>query len=244
LVSLLRSEQGCSWDRKQTINTITTFIIEESYELLEEVHNREHSKILEELGDILMLVIFAIIILEENDKKSEEKIFEHIIAKMIRRHPHIFNNEKIENFTKTYNDIKRQEYKNRTSVLDGIPHSMPSMTLGKKIIERAAEAGFRWKNAEDAFKKIEEEFYELQEALEKNDEEKIFEEWGDLWFALLNFSYIYSCNPEEILKNSVKKFISRFKFVEEQVRFMNRRIEDMPLHKLIELWEKGKEREN
>ena len=240
LVSILRSPKGCDWDKDQNINNITTFILEECYELLEEVHNKDYPKIIEELGDIMMLLIFAIIILEEKEIDAEKNIFNYIIEKMIRRHPHVFDNKKTDNVVKTYNEAKKKEYKDRTSVLDGIPHSMPSMALGKKVIERAAEVGFKWKNAEDAFKKIEEEFYELREALEENKEERIFEEWGDLWFAMLNFSYIYSINPEEVLKSTVKKFISRFQYVEEKVKAMNKQIEDLPLQSLIELWKEGK----
>ena len=243
----LRGENGCPWDREQTIQSLRPYIIEEVFETVEALDEFDRDKpetlaeLKKELGDLLLQVVFVSQIASEEGLFDFEEVAEAITAKLIMRHPHVFGDEKVKNSAEVltnWNLIKKNK-ESRRHLLDGIPKSMPSVLLAQRYTSRAATVGFDWENADGTLKKIEEEKAELSEALAEGDRDHIEEEFGDLMFAVVNYGRKLGLDSEKALKRCTEKFKARFDEMENiDPDFVEG---GKPLEELEELWRKAKE---
>lgn len=232
-LNILRGENGCPWDRKQTRESLKTPFLEEVYEALD-VWEKGGEELCGELGDILLHILFQGKIAEEKGEFTIEDISKKINEKLIRRHPHIFSDEKLESVTdvqKKWEEIKLQEkeHQNRKSILDGIPKSFPSLLKAEKIQKKVATCGFDWNNPQDVFKKVEEEIEEVKEAVNENDKNHIEEEIGDLLFAITNYARHLGISSSEALRKTNEKFEKRFRYVENHCDLENSSLEEMDM---------------
>ncbi|MGN6617961.1 MAG: nucleoside triphosphate pyrophosphohydrolase [Ilyomonas sp.] len=233
--------EQCPWDRKQTIHTLRSMTIEETYELAEAIINEDWQGIKEELGDILLHVLFYSKIGTEQNKFSLQDVIEGICNKLIVRHPHIYGDVKVndeEDVKKNWEKIKMKEGK--TSVLSGVPSALPAVVKATRIQEKAKQVGFEWENKEDVFKKINEEMNELQEAIAANDAAHIEEELGDVLFSLINYARFLQTDAETALEKTNKKFIRRFSEIEKRAAQKGKMLSDMTLAEMDELWNEVK----
>ncbi len=242
LVSIMDDlREKCPWDKKQTIETLRPLTIEETYELIDAITNNDWKGIKEELGDILLHIIFYAKIGTEQQKFTMEEVMESISQKLIRRHPHIYGNVEVNNdedVKKNWEQIKMQEGKK--SVLSGVPKSLPAVVKATRIQEKAKQVGFEWENKEDVWKKVEEEIQELHVAVAQNDTEHIEEEFGDVMFSLINYARFLQIDAEGVLEKTNKKFISRFKSMEEEASGQGKALSEMSLNDMDELWNEVK----
>jgi MazG family protein len=247
----LRAPGGCPWDREQTHETLRTYLIEETYEVLDAIEAGSNAELAEELGDLLLQVLFHADLARETNAFDLGDVIAGIHDKMIRRHPHVFGNVKAETsgeVLKNWAQIKAQEkqaVKNSAeatalSVLDGVPRSLPALLEAFQISRRAAKVGFDWENVDGIFEKIKEEVVELQEALTPLDRDAVEEELGDLLFTVVNLSRFLGLDPEVTLKKSNQKFKQRFTVIENDA--VTRRLDLSKLSKeeLEELWRAAK----
>lgn len=238
LVSIMDElRQKCPWDRKQTIETLRPLTIEETYELTDAISDGDWKGIKEELGDMLLHIIFYAKIGAEENKFTLQEVMEGISEKLIRRHPHIYGDVKVndeEDVKKNWEQIKMQEGKK--SVLSGVPRSLPAVVKATRIQEKAKQVGFEWENKEDVWKKVEEEIGELHEAIAKNDKPHIEEEFGDVLFSLINYARFLQIDAEGVLEKTNKKFISRFTQMEEEALIQGNKLDKMTLAEMDGLW--------
>jgi tetrapyrrole methylase family protein/MazG family protein len=239
ILKQLRAPNGCPWDKEQTSLSLIPQFLEEVYELIDALYENSSEKIMEELGDVLLHVIFQIIIAEEKKRFKEEEVFKEIIDKIIRRHPHVFGDLKtndINLINKNWEEIKRKEKgKKERSLLDGVPKHLPELSKAYKLTKEAAKIGFDWPNIGNIFEKLNEELTELEDALIENNKTNIEEEIGDVFFMLVNLCRNLKINPEEALRKTNYKFIKRFNFIEQNVDIYNSDLEEMDKY-----WEKCK----
>ena len=243
-MKVLRSPEGCEWDKKQTHETLKKSLIEEAYEVNQAIDNDDIDELIEELGDVLLQVVFHSQIGEEEGFFNLGDITSAICQKLIHRHPHVFKNENIDmnEFDKTWEDLKREE-KGETTVTEGlkrIPAYLPALMKAQKIQKKAALVGFDWDNIEDVHKKVKEEYKELLDECKSGNIKYIKEELGDLLFSIVNLARFLKVDPEEALNMTNAKFIKRFDFVEQGAIKLNKRLEDMTLEEMDKLWEKAK----
>ncbi len=236
-IRILRSPNGCEWDRAQTHKTIRQNMLEEAYEAVEAIdeNNIEHLK--EELGDVLLQVLLHSQIADDNNEFNIEDVAEILNNKLIHRHPHVFGEEKTKDTKKilqNWEKLKAEEKKERKKILDGIPSTLPALLYCMKISKKAARAGFEWKNEKQVFECFLSEIKEFENA--KTIEEKE-EELGDIFFSLVNIARWNNIDPELALSKANKKFIKRFNKLEE---LTNKNIEDLTFEEYNELWSKAK----
>jgi XTP/dITP diphosphohydrolase len=234
----------CPWDRKQTINTLRSMTIEETYELADAITENDWNGIREELGDILLHIIFYARIGREQGQFTLYDVIDGICEKLIRRHPHIYGDVQVKDendVKKNWENLKLKEGK--TSVLSGVPNGLPSMVKAMRLQEKARQVGFEWDNREQVWEKVEEEIAELKEAVKDRDhadsEEnnmKVEEELGDVLFSLVNFARFLNTDPEQALERTNKKFISRFRGMEAIALQQGRSLQNMTLAEMDELW--------
>ncbi|MBB6061663.1 tetrapyrrole methylase family protein/MazG family protein [Thermosipho japonicus] len=238
IMKQLRGPNGCDWDKKQTHDSLIPYLIEEAYELIEEIKNKNYDNLKEELGDILLQVIFHAQIASEEGKFSIDDVIDAISEKLIRRHPHVFGNEKDFSYIR-WEKIKAQEKgENDFSRIGKINYSLPALSLSRRIQENAANVGFDWDNIEDVYSKVYEEIDELKNA--KNGEEAE-DELGDLLFAIVNLSRFLKIDPEVALRKATEKFVKRFKKMEKLIEKDGKKFEDLSLDELNKYWEESKE---
>ena len=239
IVRKLRSPEGCDWDRKQTHESLTPYLLEETYEVIEAIDNKDYNSLKEELGDLILHVVFQADLANEKNKFSIEDSIKNINKKLIDRHPHIFSNDKDgANLGKGNWELAKQKEKQRESILDGVPIALPALLRARRVQEKAASVGFDWNNTEQVFNKVEEEVQELKEALETNI--GIEDELGDVLFSIVNLSRHLNLNPEKSLKNSINKFSNRFKKIETNLKKKNIDMKSLSLKELDHIWEKNK----
>ncbi len=237
IVSRLRKE--CPWDREQTNQSIKNNLIEEAYELLEAIEEDNDEAMVEELGDVLLQVVFHSQIKKDQGKFDIKDVLEHLINKLIRRHPHVFGDsaaKSSEEVLKQWHKIKQEE-KGRKSILEGIPKRMPALLRAVKVQDRAKKVGFDWNNIEQVIEKLEEEIQEFKEA--KTEEEKKHE-IGDILIAATNLGRFTGIDPEEALHEAIDRMIRRFNYIEEKARETNQNLEDMSLESMDKYWEEAK----
>ncbi|MAH37101.1 MAG: nucleoside triphosphate pyrophosphohydrolase [Alphaproteobacteria bacterium] len=248
---LRNKESGCEWDLKQTYNTIAPYTIEEAYEVAEAIYENDMDKLCDELGDLLLQVVFHSQIAYELGDFKLEDVIAAVCDKMIRRHPHIFGNKKEKDVTsirKTWEEIKQQEREEKSkdgdflSLLDGVSNNLPALMRALKLQQRVSKVGFDWPNLYPAIDKMYEEINELKEEIEQEapDQSRIQDEIGDILFVATNIARLAGCEPETSLILSNRKFEKRFRQMEKEIRKNNQSIEALNLHDLEALWEKAK----
>lgn len=244
IMAALRSENGCPWDREQTRESLKPFLIEETYEVLEALDEGSPEKIKEELGDLLFQIVFHCQIAKEQGEFDMDDVIKKIADKMIARHPHVFGEaefETSEEVLKQWEERKKEEGKLRESILEGIPKELPSLLRAQRLQARAARVGFDWKRVEDVIEKLEEELQEFKVALKNNKNQKEIEnELGDIFFVLVNISRFVGVNPEDALRKTISKFISRFRYIEMKAKDTGKSLSDMTLEEMDALWNEAK----
>jgi len=251
VVATLRSPNGCPWDKEQNYESMVPQILEEVYELIDAVDKKDCLKIKDELGDVLLHVVMFSQIASENNDFTVFDVCQNIKEKLIRRHPHVFSDTKInevEDIIKNWENIKQKEKGNedRKSVLDGVPESFPALLRAYKLGKKAAQKGFDFASSEDAFCKVSEEVEELKEELFKTNKDslRIEEELGDLLFAICNLSRKLNINPEIALNKASEKFYNRFIKLEEEVSNQGKDLDNMNLQEMDIIWEAVKKLKN
>ena len=248
IMRILRSENGCPWDRKQTHESILPNLLEETFEVIDAVKKNNKNALKEELGDLLLQIVFHARMAEEDNLFSMEEVIDGICKKLILRHPHIFGDVIVhtaEEVLENWEQIKKVEkgYHTQTEVLKSVPEVFPALMRAYKVQKKAAEIGFDWDNIEDVIKKVEEEKNELLEALKEDNNSKIVEEYGDFLFSIVNFARFLKINPEFALTNTTEKFINKFEYVENTAISQGKKLEEMTLKEMDELWEESKRKE-
>jgi XTP/dITP diphosphohydrolase len=233
--------ERCPWDKKQTMETLRPLTIEETYELGDAILQAEMKDIKEELGDLLLHIVFYAKIGEEKGAFNIADVINSLCEKLIHRHPHIYGDVKVndeEDVKRNWEQLKLKEGKK--SVLAGVPNSLPALIKAYRIQDKAAQVKFEWDNIEDVWRKVEEETAELKEAIDLGDKTKKEEEFGDLMFALVNYARFLEIDPETALERTNIKFIRRFKYIEEQAGVQNRNLKEMTLGEMDNIWNEAK----
>ena len=229
--------EKCPWDKKQTIETLRPLTIEETYELTDAITNNDWKGIKEELGDLMLHLLFYAKIGAEQNQFTLQDVLEGISEKLIFRHPHIYGDVQVNNdedVKKNWEQLKMREGK--SSVLSGVPVGLPAVIKATRIQDKARQVGFEWDNKEDVWKKVEEEMGELHEAIAHNDIAHVEEEFGDVLFSLINYARFLQIDAEGALEKTNKKFISRFKLMEETAKSNGNNLADLSLEEMDALW--------
>src|SRR4029078_2482765 len=235
--------EKCPWDREQTLETLRSMTIEETYELADAVTEKNWKGIREELGDLLLHILFYSRIGQEQQQFTLEEVIHGIAEKLIVRHPHIYGNVKVDNqedVKKNWEKLKLKEGKQ--SVLSGVPVSLPATVKALRLQEKARQVGFEWENKEQVWQKVEEETNELHAAVAKGDSDKIEDEFGDLVFSLINYARFLRIDPENALERTNKKFIDRFKKMETEALKQSKNLDEMTLEQMDAIWNTIKHR--
>jgi tetrapyrrole methylase family protein/MazG family protein len=246
VVARLRSPDGCPWDKEQTHASLKPFLIEETAEFLDAVDDCDDEGMCEELGDILLHIVFHADIAEKEGRFSFDDITFHIKEKLIRRHPHVFGEETAENpddVLVIWQNAKNKEKKsqNRTDRFAGIPRHLPALQRAEEYQKKAAKVGFDWECQNDIVDKITEELHELKEALKSGNEKNIDEEIGDLLFAVTNLSrFRKRAAAEELLAAAITKFRDRFRFIENELNKNGKKTESATIEEMEALWNLAK----
>lgn len=249
IVKRLRKE--CPWDREQTNDSIKANTIEEAYEVVDAIDNKNYEEFKKELGDLLLHVVFHTVIVEEQNKFDINDVIDSIQTKLIRRHPHVFGDKKVngsDEVKKNWEEIKLEE--GRENLLEGIPESLPALQRAHRLQEKAAKVGFDWEKKEDVWGKVIEEIQEMHEIetkmIQKPDNnadelrEELEKEVGDVFFALVNYARFLNINPEDALRKTNRKFIKRFTYVENKIKETGRNISPSNLKEMDKYWEESK----
>ena len=247
ILKKLRSEQGCPWDREQTHTTIKSCLIEECAELLDAIDDKDDDGICEELGDVLLQIVFHSQIATEEGRFTFDDVARNISEKLVRRHPHVFGSDSAEtpdDVLKIWKKVKRTEKDDPENRFDRIPRHLPSLMRATEYQKKVAKVGFDWSSQNQILDKISEEIDEIKEAMLSGDEKAIDEEIGDLLFAVVNLARFRNRTPaEELLAKAIYKFKTRFDFIEKELFLKNSTPEESNIEEMEELWNKAKEQE-
>jgi len=234
--------EQCPWDSTQTIETLRHLTIEETYELADAILDNDMEEIKKELGDLMLHIVFYAKIGSENGSFDIADVLEGINKKLIRRHPHIYGDVKVNNeedVKANWEHIKLKE--GNRSVLAGVPHSLPALVKAYRIQEKARGVGFDWNNSHQVWEKVKEELVEFEQTIDNNESDaRKEEEFGDLLFSLVNLSRFMNISPENALERCNKKFISRFNFLEKKASELSKPLNQMSLEEMDKLWEEAK----
>ncbi|HRB31251.1 MAG TPA: nucleoside triphosphate pyrophosphohydrolase [Ferruginibacter sp.] len=236
--------EQCPWDKKQTIHTLRQMTIEETYELADAITDNNLKAIKEELGDLLLHIVFYSKIGQEQNAFTLQEVIDGICQKLIVRHPHIYADVKVKDadeVKQNWEKIKLRE--GRNSVLDGVPNALPAMIKALRLQEKSKQVGFEWSNKAQVWDKVKEEMEELKEAEKIGIQDKIEEEMGDLLFSLINFARFLQVDPENALERTNKKFIRRFTLMELEAKKQSRMLHNMTLEEMDDLWNNIKNHE-
>jgi len=243
----LRSEEGCPWDREQTHKSLIKYLLEEAYEVVDAILKNKDEELKEELGDLLLQVVFHSQIAKERGAFTVDDVIDGITRKLIFRHPHVFRGkegiETPEDVSREWEKLKEKEGKKRESILDGIPESMPALERAYKIQKRAEKVGFDWKDFKGIKEKIVEELDEIEQEIERGNREKLEEEVGDLLFMAVNLARFLKVHPEVALRKANQKFERRFRYMEKRAKEMGKELKEMDIDQMEELWKEAKEKE-
>ncbi len=262
LMARLRAPDGCPWDRKQTHESLKPYLVEEAYEVLEAIDHTDITRLREELGDVLLQVIFHAQIGTEKETFSIEDVIHALAEKLVRRHPHVFGtaDEKQENLNAEdvkvrWEQIKRNEREEKgqdSSALEGVPKTLPALLRAYQVQARAARVGFDWSDLTPVLGKLEEELQEFRDAMAASTaatpstsnqaKEHLESELGDVLFTMVNIARFLKINPEEALRTTINRFIDRFQYIETRAAVNGRALQDMTLEEMDSLWEQAKRR--
>lgn len=238
VVERLRSEQGCPWDRQQTAQSLLPYLLEETYEVMESVTADDAAALREELGDLLLHVVFQGSLAAETGRFTLGDSIRSVIQKLVRRHPHVFGDQTAPNTAVVRQrwEAAKQREKGRTSILDGVPRTLPALNRARRLQEKASSVGFDWQQADDVWAKVAEEIDELKEACSARDGAAMQEEFGDVLFSLVNLGRFLHLSGEDALRQAIGKFEQRFRGIEQELARRGRRIEDATLEEMDGIW--------
>ena len=247
LMARLRSPDGCPWDREQTHQTLKPFLIEETYEVLDAIDTGGDRELKEELGDLLLQVVFHAQLAYEDRRFSIEDVAAAISDKLLRRHPHVFGDvtaENAEQVLKNWEAIKTEERREKgdqaPSALEGIPRQLPALLRSERLQDKAARAGFDWSDREDVAEKTREEVEEFLTAYRSGDADNIENELGDFLFSIVNLARYLNVSPEDALSRTNRKFDARFRYIERKLAGQNRDLGGATAEEIDALWEEAK----
>lgn len=235
--------EKCPWDRKQTLESLRTLTIEETYELADAIINNDLNELKKELGDLMLHIVFYAKIGSEKKAFDIADVLEGINEKLIRRHPHVFGDVKVQDHKEVeenWEEIKMQEKDRNNSVLSGVPESLPALVKANRIQQKVRGVGFDWDERNQIWDKVREELNELQHEVETEDQSNVEAEFGVLFFSLINAARLYDIDPEIALERTNKKFIKRFNYLEEQTLKKGRSLKEMSLDEMNVVWEAAK----
>lgn len=242
LVIMDELREQCPWDRKQTMQSLRYLTIEEVYELADAILEEQQEEIRKELGDILLHIVFYAKIASETETFDITTVIHSLCDKLVHRHPHIYGDVRVQNdeeVSRNWEKLKLKEGK--TSVLEGVPVSLPALVKAIRIQEKARATGFDWERPEQVWDKVQEEMREFRTEEEAGHRQKMEEEFGDLLFAMVNYARFAGVNPEEALEKTNKKFIRRFKYMERRVNESGRRLDELNLEQMDIFWNEAKQ---
>lgn len=243
IVAILRGPEGCAWDRAQTPASLTPYLMEEAYEVVESIQDGDPQRLKEELGDLLLHIVFQSDIARENRQFTMAEVLKNINAKLIRRHPHVFGDlqtDNVQTIKQNWEAIKLNE--GRNSLMEGLPRTLPALLQARRVQERASQVGFDWENIAGVREKLSEEIQELDAAIAKGDREAVAEELGDLLFTIVNLGRFLNLDPEEALRRAVNKFVARFKALEAELAAQGKSWKDSSLYELDTIWNRVKDK--
>lgn len=235
--------EKCPWDKKQTNESLRANTIEETYELSEAILNGDNEEIKKELGDLLLHIIFYAKIGDEKDSFDIGDVCNAISEKLVFRHPHVFGDTTIESaelVEQSWEQIKMKEKNGNKTILDGVPTSLPSLVKAYRIQDKARNSGFDWNERRDVWDKVNEEMGELKIEIDKEDEDRMEAEFGDLLFSIVNAARLYHVNPDNALERTNRKFIKRFTYLEKEAKQNGLNLKDMTLGEMEEIWQEAK----
>lgn len=233
--------EQCPWDKKQTMQSLRHLTIEETYELGDAILENNLDEVKKELGDILLHIVFYAKIGAESQDFDIADVAHSISEKLINRHPHIYGEVQVENeeeVKQNWESIKLKEGK--TSVLEGVPNSLPALVKANRIQEKVSGVGFDWERPEQVFEKVQEELAELQEEVKSQNPDRLEAEFGDVLFSMVNYARFLKINPENALERTNKKFIKRFQYLEQQAKASGKTLLEMTLSEMDVFWEQAK----
>ncbi len=240
IIAVLRSENGCPWDREQTHKTLRPNMLEEAYEAVDAIDDGDIANLREELGDVLLQVVLHAQIAKDNNEFDIEDVAKELSDKLIHRHPHVFGNAHVDSANDVvvnWDKLKQEEKTYRKSILDGISKSQSALMSAQKISKKVVKVGFEWENVESLKDCIKSEYKEFEEAVESGDKDKMEDEMGDIFFATVNLARWYKIDAEQALLSANKKFTKRFKKMEE---LRTKPFEDYSFEEFNDLWKKAK----
>ncbi|MFB0515192.1 MAG: nucleoside triphosphate pyrophosphohydrolase [Candidatus Neomarinimicrobiota bacterium] len=240
----LRSPEGCPWDREQTSRSLIPYLLEETYEVIESIENEDHQALMEELGDLLLHVLFQAAIAKEEGWFTLEECVSALSRKLIDRHPHVFGAAQAEGayHAKQNWEAAKQREKERGSRMDGVPRHLPALTRALRVQEKAAYVGFDWNSVEPVWDKVREELDELRNAHRTDDSDALEEEFGDLLFSLVNLGRFVGISAEEALRRTITKFEYRFRHIEKELRAQGKTPEEATLEEMDAIWNRFRDR--
>ena len=233
--------EQCPWDKKQTMETLRHLTIEETYELGDAILDKDLEEVKKELGDVLLHIVFYAKIGSETKDFDIADVCNSICEKLINRHPHIYSDVKVENeddVKRNWENLKLKEGK--TSVLEGVPKSLPALVKAKRIQEKVAGVGFDWEAPNQVWEKVEEELNEFKAEVQLGDQNNMESEFGDVIFSMVNYARFLNINPENALERTNKKFSKRFQYLESKAKALNKPLKDMTLAEMDVFWEEAK----
>ena len=235
----LRSK--CPWDKKQTLKSLRHLTIEETYELGDAILDNDLQEVKNELGDLLLHIVFYAKIGSETNDFDIADVANSICEKLINRHPHIYGDVKVKDEAEVKQNWEKLKLKEgKTSVLEGVPKSLPALVKASRIQEKVAGVGFDWEEPQQVWKKVEEELQEFKEEVKNGNQEQIEQEFGDVLFSLINYARFLNINPENALETTNKKFIKRFQYLESKAKTLNKTLNGMTLSEMDVFWEEAK----
>ncbi len=243
LAEKLRSPEGCPWDRKQTIDTVRMYLLEECYEAMDAIEKEDYPEMCFELGDLLFMIVFLAQLSREQGLFSMVDVINNIVKKMKNRHPHVFGDTVVnsaEEVSDNWQKIKMQEKgnnKSASSILEEVPVGLPALLRAHRLSKKASKTGFDWRNKEDIWDKVAEEFNELSGAVKEGRKDEVREEIGDLFFSLVNLARHWNLNSEELLRDANKKFIDRFKMMEKELNKSGVKLNDATYEEMNNAWD-------
>ena len=242
IIERLRAPDGCPWDKEQTHESLLPYFLEEVYEVIESVELKDWGALKEELGDVLLHVLLQAQIAKESNEFDIIDTIKGINGKLIKRHPHVFENKKKKNSFQSKKDWEIQKHieKNRRSRLDGVPNKLPALIRAQRLQEKASYAGFDWDKIDGAWGKLDEELNELKQAQKFGEIENIKEEIGDVLFSVVNLSRFLNVSAEDMLRQANRKFIRRFKNIEQKLKEEGKDLKDSNLEEMGKIWEQAK----
>jgi len=247
LLKFLRSDKGCPWDKEQTSTSMKPYLIEEAYEVLDAIDRQEPVDIKEELGDLLLQIVFQAQIWEEKGSFSIDDVIEHVCEKLVQRHPHVFGDKVVRDSNDVLRHWEKLKLKERasthSSLLAGVPRNLPALLMAQRVQEKVSRVGFDWEKWGDVWEKIHEELGELHEVLLRKENSRIYDEFGDFLFTCVNLARVMNISAEDAMRAAVDKFIHRFQHMESLINSQEGDISTLSLHEMDALWDMVKQRE-